>query len=551
MSAAAPPRCRGQKATKVGTAGDDHISGTEGRDVIVGLGGHDLIESSGGSDIVCGGAGDDELYGGTGNDVLVGGAGDDSLIGAEGSDRLLGGPGDNYFVGNAGNDVIKGKRGFDYADFRTSALAVAVDLAAGTATGDGDDTLSGLDMVAGTELDDHLMGSAADFELYLGLGGDDTIDGRAGTDQLVFDESPAGVTADVAAGTATGEGSDTFTSIESIQGSAFDDTLLGHDAQDDLYGFTGNDVIDGRGGNDYLLGNGGDDEISGGPGEYDMIDFDPGAPAVTVNMATGVSTGEGTDQVSGFEIIGGSEFDDTLIGDATDNLFYSYAGDDAIDGGNGSDLVLYNIAAAPITADLVAGFATGEGSDTFTSVEGFVGSNFNDSLSGDANVNVLIGGPGNDELVGLDGNDYFEGGAGNDTIDGGAGTFDMADYFSAPKGVSADLQTKVSTGSGHDSLDGVEALLGSPFDDSFVGDTGSNYFFGADGNDDLSGGAGDDGLDGGSGNDGLDGGPGTDECVAGESTTACEGDNPTPPTEDLQRLQELLGVLGEVVGREP
>ena len=76
------------------------------------------------------------------------------------------------------------------------------------------------------------------------------------------------------------------------------------------------------------------------------------------------------------------------------------------------------------------GFARG---DTYTNIEDVVGSDFNDTLIGDANNNLLSGGRGNDTLVGGGGADSLFGGAGNDLLrldwssinyrlDGGAGT---------------------------------------------------------------------------------------------------------------------------------
>jgi Ca2+-binding RTX toxin-like protein len=50
------------------------------------------------------------------------------------------------------------------------------------------------------------------------------------------------------------------------------------------------------------------------------------------------------------------------------------------------------------------------GTDTLTSIENLVGSDFNDTLTGDAGANKLEGGVGNDTL---------NGGLGNDTLDGG------------------------------------------------------------------------------------------------------------------------------------
>jgi|GEM_PF-5102751 len=86
-------RCRGRRATIVGTAGRDVLKGTKGRDVIVGLRGNDVIRGLGGNDVICGGAGRDRLFGGKGRDTLFGGKGADLLVGGPGRDRLHGGPG--------------------------------------------------------------------------------------------------------------------------------------------------------------------------------------------------------------------------------------------------------------------------------------------------------------------------------------------------------------------------------------------------------------------------------------------------------------------------
>lgn len=79
LASAAVPRCFGEKATIVGTAGDDRLRGTEGRDVIVGRGGEDLIRGLGGNDLLCGGGGGDLVVGGDGRDRLHGGGAPDGL----------------------------------------------------------------------------------------------------------------------------------------------------------------------------------------------------------------------------------------------------------------------------------------------------------------------------------------------------------------------------------------------------------------------------------------------------------------------------------------
>lgn len=123
--------CAGQRATIVGTPGDDVLIGTTGADVIAGLGGDDTILAGAGDDLVCGGGGSDILSGGPGNDRLGGGRGSDWLSGDEGddflrggheadhldggagADRIVGGPGADVIIGKQGDDMLFGKEGQD------------------------------------------------------------------------------------------------------------------------------------------------------------------------------------------------------------------------------------------------------------------------------------------------------------------------------------------------------------------------------------------------------------------------------------------------------
>jgi hypothetical protein len=142
--------CDGQPATVVGTDAAETINGTAGNDVVVALGGNDTINGNGGDDVICGG---------DGNDIVTGGAGDDSIDGGAGTDR-------------------------------TSYLAapgpVTVDLGAGTATGDGNDTLIAVEDAHGSKFADVLTGDGGANRL-IGYLGDDLINGGAGNDVLLGD----------------------------------------------------------------------------------------------------------------------------------------------------------------------------------------------------------------------------------------------------------------------------------------------------------------------------------------------------------------------------
>ena len=255
---------------------------------------------------------------------------------------------------------------------------------------------------------------------------------------------------------------DTYISIEGLVGSNFNDTLFGDDNANDLHGFNGNDFVDGRGGNDYVGGEAGHDHLTGG------------------------------------------------------------AGADILDGGIGFDYARYDSASTEVVVDLInPGANTGDAAgDTDISIEGLVGSNFNDTLSGDDNVNDLHGFSGNDFVDGRGGNDYIGGEAGNDHLRGGAGAdildggngFDYARYDTASTGVVVDLMNPAAnTGdAAGDTYISIEGLVGSNLNDTLSGDDNVNDLHGFNGNDIISGRGGADYVGGEAGNDTIDGGAGTD-----------------------------------------
>jgi Ca2+-binding RTX toxin-like protein len=64
---------------------------------------------------------------------------------------------------------------------------------------------------------------------------------------------------------------------------------------------------------------------------------------------------------------------------------------------------------------------TGYGNDTLVGIENLTGSDYNDTLIGSTDANILTGGLGNDTIYGYGGDDTVYAGAGNDTIYGGLG----------------------------------------------------------------------------------------------------------------------------------
>lgn len=258
----------GGNDTISGLEGDDDLDGGDGNDSLFGGNGNDLLlggsdndrlEGEAGTDTLYGGNGDDFLDGGDGNDFLYGEAGNEGtrasgadplrgftkagLVGGAGNDLLDGGDGDDYLEGGAGADQLIGGVGFDGVTYAVSDAAVTVDLASGTGSGGHaqGDTLTGIELVEGSNFSDMLTGSAG-ADVLSGGAGDDTIYGGAGNDHLL--------------------------------GGAGDDTLNAESGDDYLDGGEGDDVLIGGSGNDtYLVERGhGNDRIR----NFDAtgVDFD-------------------------------------------------------------------------------------------------------------------------------------------------------------------------------------------------------------------------------------------------------------------------------------
>ena len=135
----------------------------------------------------------------------------------------------------------------------------------------------------------------------------------------------------------------------------------------------------------------------------------------------------------------------------------------------------------------------------------------------------MYGEAGADTIDGGAGDDWIVGGEGGDAIDGGVG-FDSIDYRDSVASVEIDLH--LGTGEGGaaegDTLQSIERVFGSNFDDLVSGSAGNDYLYGNDGadtlsslggNDFLSGDDGDDVLTGGDGDDWIYGGSGDDTFI--------------------------------------
>jgi len=247
---------------------------------------------------------------------------------------------------------------------------------------------------------------------------------------------------------------------------------------------------------------------------------------IEVSGEAGVTPGDDNlTGTAGDDVIDLLAGDDTYDGGAGDDQIMGGAGADDLDGGAGFDYTQYNNATAGVNLSLISGGTAGDAAgDTFTDIEGAVGSNFNDTIGGSNVDNTLFGLDGNDRLFGLDGDDLLVGGdgddqlwggAGEDTLLGGAGT-DSVYYITAAAGIVLSLATGGTVGEAMgDTFGSIERVFATNFDDVIIGSGGDETLYGMDGNDVLTGAAGNDTLIGGDGNDRLFGGEGADSLQGG------------------------------------
>ena len=475
VAIAGGPTCFGQRATQVGTDRNDQLTGTRSDDVIVSRGGNDRISALGGDDRICAGPGFDAVAPGKGDDKVDGGPRDDSV------------------------------------NFSTAAGGMDVNLVSANATGQGTDRLLFIEDLVGSPFNDSLVGNQEENTITAGSG-DDSVEGGDGNDRLVggtFRRKGFLVRCLSSSGNDTLDGEGGQDDVEGCDG---DDELAGGTGKDRLLGgqdafyifedFTdcersdGDDVMAAGPGNDSLGGCEGDDAIDGGPGS-DTATFSDAAAGIHADLNTGTASGAGSDILTEIENLTGSELDDELIGDESDNR-------------------------------LSGGYTQGPPAPTG---EGYMAL-------------------GDDQLTGGGGDDVLRGGNGDDVLDAGAGRdlgeFNL-DYRGGASEVSVNLLTGMATGAGTDTLSGIEdASIVSPYARAtLIGDGGDNrlagapsgvnriygggdddWLIGGDTKDKLWGEDGYDTLTAGRGSDSLDGGPKFDWCFADyhrDMVTSCEG----------------------------
>lgn len=149
------------------------------------------------------------------------------------------------------------------------------------------------------------------------------------------------------------------------------------------------------------------------------------------------------------------------------------------------------------------------------------GGTWNDGIETLGGNDWIIAGSGNDTVFAGAGNDTLSSGLGNDRIEAGAGR-DLIYYWDQVSGIMVQRagtdQLQISAASSQDTVNGIEDIAGSNFDDRILGNNANNELIGLSGDDTIYGQQGNDMLIGGAGSDRLHGN-------AGQDTLSSDGSN--------------------------
>lgn len=273
-----------------------------------------------------------------------------------------------------------------------------------------------------------------------------------------------------------------------MNGGAGADLLEGGDGGETINGEGGNDVIHGNAGADSLSGGSdsdtfygynadGADTISGGD-QLDTVDYGAKTGNLTITVGSGANdgaSGEGDDVQGDIETVIGGQGNDHITGDSSDELLDGYYGNDTLVGGTGTSADTLNggSGTGTDTADYSARSdnlkitldgVNNDGNETFgegdnvVDVQIVIGGSGNDTIIGDGGANTLMGSGGTDSLRGGDNADSIDGGSGNDTIYGDDGN----DTLKAGGGTDT-----IYGGNDNDHIYGYGVLYGEAGNDNF------------------------------------------------------------------------------------
>lgn len=261
-------------------------------------------------------------------------------------------------------------------------------------------------------------------------------------------------------------------------------TVDGTNGDDTLYATATKSVLHGLDGNDTLIAISGDNTLHGGKG-HDSYVLHSAQDKVVELAGEGIDTVKAgfsyslTDHVENLMLTGtaaingiGNALDNAITGNGAANVLNGGAGDDRLTGGAGADTLIggdgfdfaaYGTATQGVKVDMIAtSLNTGDArGDSYSTVEGLIGSEFGDWIAADHNANTLLGGAGDDYLAARSGNDILNGGVGNDKLNGGWGQ----DIFQFEAGGGRDVIEDFNWAGQHDTISLDKALGVSSYAD--------------------------------------------------------------------------------------
>lgn len=460
------------------------------------------IVASGSDDKIVTGDGGDQVEGRAGNDQILGGAGSDLIMAGTGNDTVTGGAGDDVIYGSSTTPV--GFSEFKVAETQTAKVvfngeSAGYQNALGVYTYDSEGNVTGVKILFANA---SLKGSGGDLKAGVSSSEFEVAKG----DRLGFFVVPNGFAISKAnaallsgekfvmkgldgepANVLTSKGLNLFavdakTGAETKVVSQYKDQIfhsmerLNQDKLDHVK--TTLDPATGQ------IKIGFEDLLGGGDKDFDDSVFTVTLGSETVKELVAAKTAKPSD-------------DDNLSGGAGNDMIYGKAGNDTISGGEGDDKLWGNSGADQISGDEGNDVLSGGKDDDVVS-----GGEGNDQIRGDSGNDVLSDGAGNDVASGGTGDDRFiaaEGG--NDRFDGGKGR-DTIDYSGSGLAISVDLSKhSVVSGASSDYIKGIEVLVATNLDDTFLGSKNADTIFGMGGNDVFRGKGGADVFTGGEGDD--------------------------------------------------
>jgi len=531
--------------TLTGGAGNDTLDGGTGADTLIGGLGNDtyIVDDAGDAVIEDLNAGTDLIktalatysldtltnvenltytgtddFIGTGNglgNVITGGKGNDVLDGGAGADTMIGGLGnDSYFVDSVTDVVTEAANaGTDTVNTSLSVLTLAANVENLFYEGNGNFAGTGnalVNLIAGGSGNDTLNGGA----------GADWMIGGAGDDTYIVDNNGDVITEDNGGGTDTIKTTlaiYSLAAVDNVENLTYTGTAAftgtGNNLANKITGGSGADILDGGTGTDTLIGGLGNDTYIVSDAS-DIVTEAANAGTDTIKTALSTYSLAAIANVENLTYTGTGDF--TGTGNGLANVITGGKGNDTLDGGGGADTMIgglgNDIYYVDNTADIVTEAASA-GTDeirtslttyslaTRTAIENltYTGTG-NFTGTGNALVNVITGGSGNDTLDGGTGADTLIGGAGDDTY-----VVDAGDTVTEAANAGTDtIRTAL-----------VSYTLGANIENLTY--TGKVAFTGTGNSlgNVITGGAAADKLTGGSGNDTLNGGAGIDTMIGG------------------------------------